>query len=191
MYKQNVDDYLICNFCGELETIKIQMCNPEREKDIFTHFNKVYDEMPDKSQLVIESKEYIDSYFSGGGFVVIATNEKDLLVGCLTVRFPNLQKDNLGRDINLNKEDLQKVAHIETVTVEMKYRGNNLQLKMLEYAEKIINSNYKYIMATVAPDNYASIKTFKTDGFKLVKTKQKYGGLLRGIYLKNRIKSSH
>ena len=116
---------------------------------------------------------------------MIACDKYDNLVGSFIFRYPNMSADNLGKDIGLSSEELTKVVHMESVVVLSKYRCRALQSKMLQHAENLIDKNkYRYFVATVAPNNIASIKSFEKNSYKLVREVKKYGGLQRLIYLK-------
>ena len=85
----------------------------------------------------------------------------------------------------LPPEELCLVAHAETTCVLPKARGNHLERRMIAYAESFIDPlQHKYLMATISPDNPASYKSAEANGYKHIKTKEKYGGVLRRIYMK-------
>ena len=84
----------------------------------------------------------------------------------------------------LLKGYLMAVAHIESAAVRAEYRGNGIQKKLIEYACDYLCrkcGNIRYAMATVSPDNIPSLKSFEKAGFKIMLTKEKYGGKLRHI----------
>lgn len=96
-----------------------------------------------------------------------------------------MQEDNLGRDIDLDEDKLKQGVHMDSAVVLPEYRGMALQSKMLKYAEEYIDKNKcKYFIATVSPENPASYKSLEKNGYQLMVTKEKYGGLMRRIYLK-------
>ena len=78
--------------------------------------------------------------------------------------------------------------HVESAVVASEYRGYALQGRMLQEAEHLIDrAKYSYLMATVSPENPASYKTLEKLGYELVLTKEKYGGLMRRLYIKNMV----
>ena len=146
---------------------------------------EVYSSLKDKTLYVCDDLQYVKSHISGEGFAVVACSREGKIVGSFIFRYPHDSNDNLGRDINLPSEELNKVVHMESAVVLPEYRGKKLQFKMLQYAEKIIDTEkYKYFMATVSPNNPASYKSFEKAGYKLKITKEKYEGLVRRIYIK-------
>ncbi|MBR1478892.1 MAG: N-acetyltransferase [Lachnospiraceae bacterium] len=147
---------------------------------------KVYESMEDKALFVCDSPEFVRAHIEDEGFTVIACdNDTDEAAGYFIFRYPGIKEDNLGRDIGLSDEELERVVHMESAAVLPRYRGLSLQSKMLCYGEELIDkSKYKYFLATVSPDNPHSFQTFENNGYELAATKEKYGGLMRRIYLK-------
>ena len=152
---------------------------------IYSLMKHVYDDLEDKSLFVCDDIDFVKQQLTKTGFGVIA-KANDNIIGCLIVRFPGLEKDNLGYDIDINANELPKVAHIEAVVVDKNFRGNGLQQKMIEYAEQSLGSNkYYHLMATVSPENHASLKSFFNCNYTEILTKEKYGGLKRIILYKS------
>lgn len=143
------------------------------------------DALEDKTLYVCDDLEYVKSHLQKNGFGVAACDENEKIVGAFIIRYPENAEDNLGRDADLSDTELLQVVHMESTAVLPEYRGNHLQEKMLRYAENLIDKKkYHYFMATVSPDNPASYVTFEKCGYQLIKTKEKYNGLIRRIYLK-------
>lgn len=148
--------------------------------------------LEDKTLYVCDDLDYVkahimvsESNVNENGFGIVACSEDGKIVGIFIIRYPQKADDNLGRDMRFSDTELLQVVHMESAAVLPEYRGNHLQEKMLRYAESFIDKkNYHYLMATVSPDNPASYLTFEKCGYQLMKTKEKYGGLMRRIYLK-------
>ncbi len=154
---------------------------------IYELMKNVYEQLEDKSIYVCDDREFVAAHIKDEGFTVVACDEYDgseAIAGCLIVRYPG-ESDNLGLDIGLPKEKLNTVVHMESAVVDVKYRGMGIQKKMLEYAQSMIDSKkYHYLMATVSPDNPASYHTLEKCGYRMMAEKEKYGGLIRRIYMK-------
>ncbi|MFT4105134.1 MAG: GNAT family N-acetyltransferase [Lacrimispora sp.] len=113
--------------------------------------------------------------------------ESKALAGVFIAVLPGKGKENLGRDIGLADEELEKVAHMETIAILPQYRGNGLQHTMMQAAEEELKSRgYKYFMCTIHPENIYSEKNAVKQGYEVVLTKEKYGGYVRDILLKRR-----
>ena len=161
------------------------LATPEDAQRIHKNMQRVYDLLEDKSLYVCDDLEYVQNQINGGGFAVAAKNRAGEIVGSFVFRYPGEQTDNLGREIGLQEDDLQRVVHMESAVVLPEYRGRDLQLKMLKYAEEIIDKTYyHYFLATVSPNNPASYRSFEKNGYQLITTKEKYNGLIRRIYCK-------
>ncbi len=164
--------------------IILKMAEEDDSKEIYLLMKRVYNDLEDKALYVCDDLEYVKEHIKGKGFSVIAL-DKGKIVGSFIFSYPGMDADNLGRDIGLCDEELLKVVHMESAVVEREYRGQKLQMKMLEYGENLIDKGkYKYFMATVSPFNPASFKSLENRGYTLMDTKEKYGGLTRRIYLK-------
>jgi ribosomal protein S18 acetylase RimI-like enzyme len=169
----------------EEDDVLLKPATNENVQEIHNLMREVYERLEDKSLYVCDDLEYVDSHISKEGFVVIACNRENRIVGSFIFRYPDMHEDNLGRDIGLSGDKLKQVVHMESSAVLPEYRGRSLQSEMLKYGEDLIDKKkYRYFMATVSPDNPASCKTFENNGYRCVMTKEKYGGLVRRVYLK-------
>lgn len=166
--------------------IVIQLATIEDAENIHAVMQKVHDGMENKSLYVCDDIEYVKNHIDKDGFALKACDADGKIAGCFIARFPDLALDNLGRDIGLPDNELCKVVHMESAVVLPEYRGRGIQGKLIQYAEKTVDSKkFKYLMSTVSPDNPASFKTMEKAGYVCVLTKEKYNGLMRRIYLKN------
>ena len=139
--------------------------------------------LQDKTLYVCDDLDYVRHYIQTDGFGVVACDEDGETVGILLCTFPGRADNNLGRDIHLEDSELDQVVHVESAAVLPECSGNHLMERLVVYAQSLVDGKeYKYLMATVSPDNPASFKTLEKCGFKAVMTKEKYGGLLRRIY---------
>ena len=169
----------------EKTNFKIRVAKPSDAEKISKNMKLAYSLLEDKTIYVCDDLNYVKTQISNTGFAVVACANNGEIVGSFVCRFPGKDNSNLGKDIGMDEDKQLMVVHMESVVVLPKYRGHHLFLKMLFFAENHIDKNkYKYLMATVSPKNPASYLTFERAGYKLVITKEKYGGLLRNIYLK-------
>lgn len=161
----------------------ISMANSQDSIEIYSLMRKVYDKLEDKSLFFCDDLDYVQRHIESEGFA-IKVEQDGKLVASLIVRFPMDDEDNLGNDVGIS--ELHKVAHLESIVVDEECRGNGLQDKMIKCAEEIIReSGYTYLMATVSPDNKYSLDNFERNGYEVMKIKEKYGGMMRAILLKN------
>ncbi|WP_269411635.1 GNAT family N-acetyltransferase [Lentibacillus daqui] len=121
---------------------------------------------------------------NGNGFMIgVFVEEK--LIAFRAMLIPELDEEHLGIDIGLKQEDLPKVMYSEVSCVDPAFRGNHLQTMMGELCfERVDTEKFQYICTTVAPHNIPSIKDKLALGMEIVGLKEKYGGKLRYILMK-------
>lgn len=96
-----------------------------------------------------------------------------------------MEEENLGYDIGMQGRQLYECAIMDTVVVLPEYRGMHLQYEMMQTAErKLHKEGYRYLLCTVHPENKFSRENVKRQGYKKILTKEKYGGFLRDIWMK-------
>lgn len=99
---------------------------------------------------------------------------------------PEIDKAHLGIDAGLTTEELPKVIYSEISNVDPDYRGNGLQSFMGKLLMKRFDGKrFNYVCATVAPQNIPSLKDKLELGLEIVALKEKYGGKLRYILIKD------
>lgn len=137
--------------------------------------------LPDKEIFRQHSINYIRDHFNKENSVIGIVTE-DGLIAYNILYFPGIDGDNFGADIKLSKEELNKVAHIETVAVHPDYRGNSLQKRMEEIHLKVIKElGYIHVCCTVSPKNLPSIRNLFSNGLIIKGIKIKFGDRLRYI----------
>ena len=181
---------------------------PEDIPQIAALMKAVYDAMPDKSLFVCDDEAFVRRVVMEDGFAVMAVPEDsgaDRIgveaagaacpcgeagsrpAAVLLVFFPGSGKENLGRDIGLPESELPGVVHMDSAVVLGEHRGHHLEYRMLLEAEHMLDPvRYPYIMATVAPENAASLHSLEKAGLRIAVTKEKYCGVLRHLLLKER-----
>lgn len=174
--------------CGIEDHYQIQKTDAEEARELHTLIMQVWEEMPDKELFVVDGTtiDWITSCLKEKGFGITVRTSQGELAGVLIVYFPGENVDNLGREIGLSGEALTQVAHMDTAVVAKAHRGHGLERRMVEYAEDCLKgTKYRYLMATVSPDNPASLRSLEKNGYRVMMTKEKYGGYQRDILLKD------
>lgn len=167
------------------DTWTFRIAKKEDAEEISRVMWEVYEQMENKALFAPSSQEEILAHIEAEGFTVGAYDPQGKMAGHFIIRYPMLAPDNLGRDLGLPESELLKVAHMESAVVLPEYRGHHLQIRMLKYAESVIDKKkFRYFMSTVSPDNPASYRSLEANGYELMMTKEKYGGLPRRIYCK-------
>ena len=142
--------------------------------------------MEHKEHFICDDLDYVKDILSGHGFGVVACDMNGKIVGNLLVKYPGLSEENLGYDVSLPIEELPKVLHMDSSSVLPNHRGHHLEHRMISFAEMLVDtSKYHYSFATVAPENVASLKSLEKNGYQVLVVKEKYGGVIRCVMMKN------
>jgi len=137
------------------------------------------------------SKEILKELLSKKDFAIGAVIDEDLIAFGI-IHIPGLEQGNLGLDIGMSKEDLNKVAHIQFIFVHPRYWGHSFQNKLIKHILDLVEHiGCCHVLCTVSPKNYYSLHNVLQSGFLIREMKEKYGGLLRYILYKNMFIVSH
>ncbi len=155
-------------------------------KLIAASMQKIRSQMADPSMYVIDSEQDLRHYIDGThGFALLAL-EEDVLAGFFVFRFPDVkEEDHLGEYLKLDESEKEHVVYMDSAAVFPAFRGQGLQGKLLRKGEEMLkDTGYTIALATIAPDNPASLNTLLKDGFEIITTTEKYGGLTRHVLYK-------
>jgi len=117
---------------------------------------------------------------------VIGVETADGLVAYSIIRIPGLTEDNLGRDIELPREEHTQVAHLQATAVHPIFRGNGLQQKLARaHLDELEKMGYKHVCCTVSPRNPISLGNIISCGFVIKGLIPKFDGWWRYIMYKS------
>lgn len=154
---------------------------------VFQVIQTVHDRMEHPEWYCIDHLEVYTHYLEDGhgiGYKAVDT-EKQQIAGIFIALIPENKEDNLGYDANLSEEECKHTAVMETVAVLPEYRGLKLQYRLMQETEaELRRLGFKYLTGTIHPDNKYSLNNALIQNYKVVKTKEKYGGRIRHIILK-------
>lgn len=145
--------------------------------------------LSDSSWYVADDEDFVRCHIKETGFILNAFWD-GTIAGFLMVRLPEKSEDNLGYSLleqwtrqHLDPEtELFNTAHMESVVVRPPFRGHHIQRDLIAKAISILKEqHYRHLMATVHPENKASLISFQKNGFQIIETVKKYGGLSRHI----------
>ncbi len=166
---------------------RIEKAEAAHAEEIAGLIRTVWEAMENREWFVPDDTRFIREVLtSGRGFIFRAIDpESGRTAGIMDILTPGLEKENLGYDAGFSKEQLLKTAHVDSVAILPEYRGRHLQAKLMEAAEKELSlAGYRYLMCTVHPDNRFSRGNMLGQGYKAVCRKEKYGGCIRDIMMK-------
>lgn len=126
---------------------------------------------------------------SNKGLVIgILLNDKQL-IAFRTLLKPKITDDHIGYDIGFESHELNQIIYQEITIVHPAYRGNGLQQTLgkciMQTWKNIGDTEIRYVCSTVAPSNIPSLKDKFAQHKEIFALKEKYGGKLRFIFLKD------
>ena len=114
-----------------------------------------------------ETMEFLQTHLSGQGFILLAQTPDGTVAGYFAARFPKDAPDNLGLDVGLPEEELPFVAHGELAVVAPAFRGQGLQLRLLEALEgRLCRLGYRHLLCTIHPENRFSRRNMEAAGYR-------------------------
>lgn len=129
------------------------------------------------------NKDFKNIFQSENSVIGVAT--ADGLIAYSIIRIPGLAEDNLGRDIELPREEHTEVAHLQATAVHPLFRGNGLQQKLARaHLDELEKMRYKHVCCTVSPRNPISLANIMSCGFVIKGLIPKFDGWWRYIMYK-------
>jgi hypothetical protein len=170
-------DFLIKDKHGvsTLENYTAKLVSYEALDEIIDLMQRVYDSLPIKEVLFMDSYEDIYEDLTKGAKIIGVYGEDEQLIAFRYVSFPGDEEKNLGNDVGLPKEIFHKICQLETTVVDIPYRGNNLQSMTLGLMIPIIKEEgYNHMVCTISPYNYYSVNNIMKHGLKVKELRRKY-----------------
>ena len=147
----------------------------------------VWDGMEQKDWFMADNADYTYEMLSsrqGCGYKAV-DRDTGKTAGVFMTVIPGLDESNLGYDIGLTREQLLKTAHMDSVAILPEYRGQRLQCRLMQEAEKDLKEQgICYLLCTVHPENRYSRDNVLKQGYTFVTRKKKYNGNIRDILMK-------
>lgn len=123
------------------------------------------------------------------GFCLVAQEKATgKLAAYFTVKLAGTAPDALGRQLGMSEEELNATAQMDSCCVAPEYQGNGLEGRLLLMAEETLRgTQYRHFLATVHPDNAASLYTGLHRGYSIAADHVIcYGDKVRDILRKDR-----
>ncbi|PEO09095.1 N-acetyltransferase [Bacillus wiedmannii] len=168
------------------EPFHVTLLTLENIEQILSLQNVVVEALEDKSRLQPLSLEEFQYILEGNGMMIGAFIENEL-IAFRALLVPPIDDEHLGLDIGIPESELHRVIYQEISNVHPNSRGNGMQ-KILATVimDELQNedSKYDYVCCTVAPFNIPSLKDKFAQGMEIAALKEKYGGSLRYVFVK-------
>lgn len=168
------------------ELFHVTLLSLEHIEQILLLQNVVVEALEDKSRLQPLSQEEFQYILEGNG-MMIGAFIKNELIAFRALLVPPIDDEHLGLDIGLPESELHRVIYQEISNVHPNWRGNGMQkilaTVIMDELQKE-DSKYDYVCCTVAPFNIPSLKDKFAQGMEIAALKEKYGGSLRYVFVK-------
>ncbi|MGM2819654.1 GNAT family N-acetyltransferase [Bacillus cereus group sp. Bce001] len=168
------------------ELFHVTLLSLEHIEQILLLQNIVVEALEDKSRLQPLSQEEFQYILEGNGMMIGAFIENEL-IAFRALFVPPIDAEHLGLDIGLPESELHRVIYQEISNVHPNCRGNGMQkilaTVIMDKLQKE-DSKYDYVCCTVAPFNIPSLKDKFAQGMEIAALKEKYGGSLRYVFVK-------
>jgi GNAT superfamily N-acetyltransferase len=137
-----------------------------------------------------DDASFYSELFEGKGRILGLFDQKKLLA-CSVISLPGSgSPDNLGKHINLEKKQLERVVNLESAYVHPSYQRQGiaglLSAMQLDFA---IRLGKRHALSTVSPSNLYSLKNLFSLEFSIRDICKKYGVKIRCIMYRNILKS--
>lgn len=134
----------------------------------------IYDGMGQSDWLFLDPDDEVRAMVEAGRMKLWLA-EVNGIAGVFSVVFPGLAPINLGYDLELDKEQLPRVVHMDTAAVHPNYRGLHLQTRLMLHAEQTLGGSI--LLCTVHPENRYSLQNVMSQGYAIAKQCKKYGSI--------------
>lgn len=134
--------------------------------------------MPHKEWFYLDPPEEIREMMADGTMQLWVAMDGDQLAGAFDILIPGTQEFNYGHDLGFTEEELLRVINMDTAAVHPDYRGQGLQRRLMQEAEKeIAGMGQRILLCTVHPDNPYSLNNVLKQGYTIQKKLEKYGSV--------------
>lgn len=133
------------------------------------------------------SNDEVAMLISQQGFSLGAFNNDGKLIGYAAAYLPSNSQDNLGLDLGICGLELLQVAHLEVGLVHPLYRGQGWQRNLYQYLIQGImeQGQYRYILSTVACNNYPALHNSQQLYLYIRGLREKYTNKLRYLLIRD------
>ncbi|PEC20672.1 N-acetyltransferase [Bacillus cereus] len=168
------------------EPFHVTLLSREHIEQILSLQNVVVEALEDKGRLQPLSQEEFQYILEGNG-MMIGAFIKNELIAFRALLVPPIDDEHLGLDIGLSESELHRVIYQEISNVHPDCRGNGMQKILANVIMDELqkeDGKYDYVCCTVAPFNIPSLKDKFAQGMEIAALKEKYGGSMRYVFVK-------
>ena len=134
--------------------------------------------MDNQEWFFLDPPEEIREMMESGMMQLWVAEEDGRMAGAFDYIYPGLGEMNYGYDLDFTREELLRVAQMDTAAVYPAYRGRGLQKILMEKAaEEISRTPGRILLTTVHPDNVYSLNNILKQGYSIAKKVEKYNSV--------------
>ena len=139
----------------------------------FTHV--VQEAMEETAWFALDPDEELRELTAAGDMEFWLAEAGEGLAAVFSIIRPGLRDWNLGREIGLSGDELERVIHMDTAAVHPDFRGRGLQRRLMAAAETALPG--RILLCTIHPDNRFSLNNALRLGYRIEKRIGRYGSV--------------
>ena len=166
-----------CWNCKEGADLEIQIRKGDlSELEAFIRLtHDVQDAMAQTEWFAIDPDEETREMAHTGDLRFWVAEAEGRMAGVFSIIRPGLQNFNLGYELELTEEELERVIHMDTAAVHPDFRGHGLQRRLISAVEPELQG--KILLCTIHPDNIFSLQNMQKLGYHIEKKVARYGSI--------------
>lgn len=162
--------------------IRFQFCTIEDLEAVMELQRKISAAMEQKEWFAETSREENRKFFKAPN-LVLGVYDQDRLIAYGSMGFLEEDPENLGWDLEWEKDTVLGCANLDTIVVDPDYRGCGLQRELIRRCVERAQEEKPEgkILTTICPENVYSMRNAQAEGFEILLRTKKYGGKDRYI----------
>ena len=162
--------------------IQIRKGSLSELEDFIRLTHDIQDAMTQTEWFAIDPDEETRELAHAGDLRFWVAETEGRMAGVFSIIRPGLREFNLGYELGLTEEELERVIHMDTAAVHPDFRGHGLQRRLISAVEPELQG--KILLCTIHPDNIFSLQNMQKLGYTIEKKVARYGSI-RYILRKN------
>ena len=160
------------------KNIKIEIVTEERLNEVLNFQKEIIDNMNRKDFFCpLTEEEFLTPMKKQDNVYFLKYNTEIIGLFVATCNIPDVLKEYQLKNNN--------VMLIDSIMIKEEYRGNKLQIKILNYLyNRAKELKLDGLVATIHPENTYSLNNFINNGYKIINTLHIHGGIRNIVFKK-------